>query len=144
MAAAELTLETFRDPAGSGRIVGDRVLREVYSEHAEAALRFLRSPTAQEWVAQGRLIDTRFIAEHDGVLTLEHPRAFFPSWPWEWTPSAWIAAADLPLDLCDGLLNQGLILKDATPLNILLRGAQPVFVDVLSIEERDPASPLWL
>jgi SAM-dependent methyltransferase len=144
MAIAELTLETFRDPAGSVRIVGDRVLREVHPEHAEAALRFLRSPFAQEWVSQGRLIDTRFIAEPDGVLTLEHPRVFFPSYPWEWTPSAWIAAGDLTLDLCEGLLDQGLILKDATPLNILLRGPRPVFVDVLSIEDRDPASPLWL
>jgi hypothetical protein len=144
MATAELTLETFRDPAGSLRIAGDRVLREVHPEHAEAALRFLRSPTAQEWVTQGRLIATRFIPHENGDLTLEHPRVFFPSYPWEWTPSAWIAAADLTLDLCEGLLAQGLILKDATPLNVLFRGTRPVFVDVLSVEERDPASPLWL
>jgi hypothetical protein len=144
MATAELTLETFRDPAGSLRIAGDRVLRGVHPEHAKAALRFLQSPTAQEWVTQGRLIETRFLPHENGDLTLEHPRVFFPSYPWEWTPSAWIAAADLTLDLCEGLLAQGLILKDATPLNVLFRGARPVFVDVLSVEERDPASPLWL
>jgi SAM-dependent methyltransferase len=144
MAIGELTLETFRDPAGSLRIVGDRVLREVHLEHAGPALEFLQSETAREWVAQGRLIETRFISRDNGDLTLEHPRVFFPSYPWEWTPSAWIAAADLTLDLCEGLLEQGLILKDATPLNILLRGARPVFVDVLSIEARDPGSPLWL
>jgi len=136
--------ETFRDPAGSLRIAGDRVLREVHPEHAKAALRFLQSKTAQEWVAQGRLIETRFIPHENGDLTLEHPRVFFPSYPWEWTPSAWIAAADLTLDLCEGLLDQGLILKDATPLNVLFRGTRPVLVDVLSVEERDPASPLWL
>jgi hypothetical protein len=144
MATAELRLETFRDPAGSLRIAGDRVLREVHPEHAKAALRFLQSKTAQEWVAQGRLIETRFIPHENGDLTLEHPRVFFPSYPWEWTPSAWIAAADLTLDLCEGLLDQGLILKDATPLNVLFRGTRPVLVDVLSVEERDPASPLWL
>jgi len=144
MAIGELTLETFRDPAGSLRIVGDRVLREVHLEHAGPALEFLQSETAREWVAQGRLIETRFISRDNGDLTLEHPRVFFPSYPWEWTPSAWIAAADLTLDLCEGLLEQGLILKDATPLNILFRGARPVFVDVLSIEARDPGSPLWL
>jgi SAM-dependent methyltransferase len=144
MAAAELTLETFRDPAGSVRIVGDRVLREVRPERAEAALRFLKSEQALQWVAQGRLIETRFITLENGDLTLEHPRIFFPSYPWEWTPSAWIATADLTLDLCEGLLDQGLILKDATPLNVLFRGARPVFVDVLSVEKRDPASPLWL
>ena len=144
MAAVELTLGTFRDPAGSLRMAGDRVLREVHRGHAEAAIRFLQSPTAQEWVAQGRLIETRVLHEDDSTLTLEHPRVFFPTYPWEWTPSAWIAAADLTLDLCEELLDHGLILKDATPLNILFRGARPVLVDVLSIEERDPASPLWL
>ncbi len=144
MAAAELTLETFRDPAGSVRIAGDRVLRKVHPTHADAALRFLRSRLAREWVARGHLIETRFIPGENGSLTLEHPRVFFPNYPWEWTPSAWIAAADLTLDICEGLLDQGLILKDATPLNVLFRGPCPVFVDVLSIEERDPASPLWL
>jgi SAM-dependent methyltransferase len=144
MATAERMLETFRDPSGSVRIVGDRVLREVRPERAEAALGFLQSEAARDWVKQGRLIETRFIPGENGDLTLEHPRVFFPSYPWEWTPSAWIAAADLTLDLCDGLLEQGLILKDATPLNVLFRGAQPVFIDVLSVDERDPASPLWL
>ena len=144
MAAVELRLGTFRDPAGSLRMAGDRVLREVHRGHAEAALRFLQSTTAQEWVAQGRLIETRVLHEDDSALTLEHPRVFFPTYPWEWTPSAWIAAADLTLDLCEELLDHGLILKDATPLNILFSGPTPILVDVLSIEERDPASPLWL
>jgi SAM-dependent methyltransferase len=144
MAIDELTLETFRDPAGSVRIAGDRVLREIHPQYAGPALEFLQSETAREWVAQGRLIETRFIPRDNGDLTLEHPRVFFPSYPWEWTPSAWIAAADLTLDLCEELLEQGLILKDATPLNVLFRGARPVFVDVLSIEARDPGSPLWL
>lgn len=143
MGSVELVLETFRDPAGSLRVSGDRVLRRVHPEHAAAALQFLASDLARQWVDQGRLIDSRFLAE-EGGLTLEHPRIFFPSYPWEWTPSAWIAAADLTLDLCEALLERGLILKDATPLNILFEGSHPVFVDVLSIEERDPASPLWL
>jgi SAM-dependent methyltransferase len=144
MAAAELTLGTFRDPAGSLRIVGDRVLRRVRRGHAVAAIQFLQSATGLEWAAQGRLIETELIAEDENGLTVEHPRVFFPSYPWEWTPSAWIAAADLTLDLCQELLAHGLILKDATPLNILFLGTNPVLVDVLSIEERDPASPLWL
>lgn len=144
MAAAELTLETFRDPAGSVRVVGDRVHRKVRTACADAALRFLQSPAAQQWVAQGELIETRFVVHDPDECLLEHPRVAFPSYPWEWTPSAWIAAAHLTLDLCEGLLEHNLILKDATPLNILFRGTQPVLVDVLSIDQRDPASPLWL
>jgi len=144
MATAEIQIETFRDPAGSLRIAGDRVLRRVRREHAGAALDFLQSETALEWVKQRKLIETQFVAEADGELTLEHPRVFFPSYPWEWTPSAWMAAAELTLELCEGLLERGLILKDATPLNVLFRGAEPVFVDVLSVDARDPQSPVWL
>ncbi|MGC2638551.1 MAG: methyltransferase type 12 [Acidobacteriaceae bacterium] len=144
MAVAELQQETFRDPAGSLRISGDRVVRRVHAEQAKAALQFLQSDLAQEWVRQGRLIATDFVPGADGELTLEHPRVFFPSYPWEWTPSAWKAAAELTLDLCDALLERGLLLKDATPLNVLFQGTQPVFVDVLSVEARNPESPLWL
>jgi len=144
MATAERQLETFRDPAGSLRMTGDRVLRRVRPDHAEHALRFLESDLARQWVQQGRLIETRFLPGPDHELTLEHPRVFFPSYPWEWTPSAWMSAAELTLDLCEALLERGLILKDATPLNILFRGTQPVFVDVLSVDARDPESPLWL
>jgi 2-polyprenyl-3-methyl-5-hydroxy-6-metoxy-1,4-benzoquinol methylase len=137
-------LATFRDPSGSLRFEGDRVVRRVHANQAAASLTFLRSPLAQKWTEQGKLIETGFVDSEAGELTLEHPRVFFPSYPWEWIPSAWIAAAELTLELCEGLLEHGLILKDATPLNVLFRGTQPVFVDVLSIEERDPASPLWL
>ena len=145
MAGSPAPTETFRDPAGSLWIEGDLVKRRVKPETAKAALRFLRSPLAQELVAAGRLIPTSESpsSESEEIL-FEHPRVFFPSYPWEWTPDAWVAAAELTLDLCDALLGEGLILKDATPLNVLFEGTQPVFVDVLSIDERDPESPLWL
>lgn len=145
MAGVPAAIETFRDPAGSLRIEGDLVQRRVKPEMAQAALRFLRSPLAKEWVTQGRLISTvESQSEVPGELLLEHPRVFFPSYPWEWTPDAWVAAAELTLDLCDALVGAGFILKDATPLNVLFEGTRPVFVDVLSIDERDPQSPLWL
>jgi hypothetical protein len=35
-------------------------------------------------------------------------------------------------------------LKDATPLNVLFRGPEPIFIDVLSFERRDPGDPTWL
>jgi SAM-dependent methyltransferase len=92
------------------------------------------------------LVATTVLEQRDpnGGLLLDHPRIFFPSYPWEWTPGAWVAAAELTLSLCEALVPRGLILKDATPLNVLFEGPRPVFVDVLSIEERDPASPLWM
>jgi SAM-dependent methyltransferase len=53
-------------------------------------------------------------------------------------------AAVLTLDLALALLPEGLGLKDATPYNVLFRGPHPVFVDVLSLERRDPTDAAWL
>ncbi len=142
---ASQDIATFRDPAGSLHITGERVLRTVHPRHAAESLRFLHSDLARRWVAQGRLVSTEVLSAQEGEpLELEHPRIFFPSYPWEWTPGQWVVAGELTLELCQEALHDGWILKDATPLNILFDGARPVFVDVLSIERRDPRSPLWI
>lgn len=136
---------TFRDPQGRLLRDGDRVLREVYPEHTEKVLSWIRSPLAQKWMKTRRLVPTTLVdAPPDSPLLLEHEPIFFPSYPWEWTPSQWIDAGLLTLDLCGEALATGYILKDATPLNILFSGAKSIFVDVLSFEERDPKSPLWI
>jgi len=138
-------IATFRDPAGSLRISGDHVLRTVHPHHAAESLRFLQSDLARRWIDEGHLIASEVLsAEENQPLLLQHPRISFPSYPWEWTPGQWVAAGELTLELCRQLLHQGWMLKDATPLNILFEGARPIFVDVLSIERRDPGSPLWL
>jgi SAM-dependent methyltransferase len=138
-------IATFRDPAGSLRISGEQVLRTVHPRYAAESLRFLQSDLARRWIDDGHLVASQVVsAEEDQPLLIRHPRVFFPSYPWEWTPGQWIAAAELTLELSTQLLHHGWILKDATPLNILFEGSRPVFVDVLSIERRDPRSPLWL
>jgi len=137
--------QTFRDPAGSLEIVGDRVLRTVRPEFAEDFLSFLHSELAQAWIASGKLVETRVVRQSPGTeLHLEHQRVFFPSYPWEWTPGQWISAAELTLDFAEQQLAVGRILKDATPLNVLFEGSRPMFVDVLSSEVRDLEDPLWL
>lgn len=136
---------TFRDPQGRLFSDGDRVLREVYPHHAINVLSWIQSPLAQEWMKTRRLVLTAVVASlPDNPLLLEHERIFFPSYPWEWTPGQWLSAGLLTLDLCGEALAAGYILKDATPLNILFSGAQPIFVDVLSFDQRDPKSPLWM
>jgi SAM-dependent methyltransferase len=138
-------IATFRDPAGSLHIQGEHVLRTVNPRYAAQSLRFLKSDLARRWTEEGHLVASEVLsAQEDEPLLLQHPRVFFPSYPWEWTPGQWVAAGELTLDLCTQLLHQGWILKDATPLNILFDGSRPVFVDLLSIECRDPGSPLWL
>jgi hypothetical protein len=91
------------------------------------------------------MVPTTILASEPGQpALLEHERIFFPSYPWEWTPGQWMDAASLTLDLCEEALEDGFILKDATPLNILFSGPRPIFVDVLSFEHRDLQSPLWM
>jgi hypothetical protein len=91
------------------------------------------------------MVPTQILSAESGqAALLEHERIFFPTYPWEWTPGQWVQAASLTLDLCEEALDEGLILKDATPLNILFSGSRPIFVDVLSFERRDPHNPLWI
>src|SRR5262249_17102854 len=50
----------------------------------------------------------------------------------------------LTIELARKALGEGFGLKDATPYNILFHGSEPVFVDVLSFERRDPADTRWM
>ncbi|MGC9292424.1 MAG: class I SAM-dependent methyltransferase [Acidobacteriaceae bacterium] len=134
---------TFRDPAGHVEFHETTVLRHVRAEYATATRAFLQAPFVERWLRDGRMAPTKVLAEGE-ELVLEHPRLFFASYPWEWCPAQWRAAAELTLGLCSEAIANRYILKDATPLNILFDGARPVFVDVLSFEKRDPESALWL
>lgn len=151
---------TFRDPAGSVEIRPDGAYRFIQPAFEADLLEFLTSPLAARLVDEGRLISSEVLAPGaatrpgaasdptpaEGVgnpVVLRHPLIPFPSFPWEWSPALWLAAAELTLDLCRDLLADGWILKDATPLNVLFRGTQPVFVDVLSVARLDRTQPIW-
>jgi SAM-dependent methyltransferase len=138
-----MTAATFRDPAGSLRFEGGQVLRTVHPAARAQVLAFLNSAFCRAAQQRGDLIAADADDSSSG-LTLHHPRIPFPTYPWEWTPSQWSAAAELTLKLCEEALDSGLILKDATPLNVLFHGSRAIFVDILSFEPRDPASSLWL
>jgi hypothetical protein len=136
---------TFRDPAGSLYFDSDKVIRHVRPAFVPEAESFLRSPLAKRWMDSRRMVGTIIGSrDSDGSLLLEHERIEYPTYPWEWTPGQWAAAGELTLDLCEESLAAGLILKDATPLNVLFRNADPVFVDVLSFDRRKPGNPIWL
>ncbi|AXC12683.1 Nodulation protein noeA [Acidisarcina polymorpha] len=141
----ESSAGTFRDPAGRLYEHDGRILREVYAHCAPLVLAQLQSPLVQRWIEQRRMVATRVLSFEPGRSAfLEHDRIFFPSYPWEWTPGQWMESASLTLELCQEAIAGGLILKDATPLNILFSGPVPMLVDVLSLEERDPQNPLWI
>lgn len=139
---------SFRDPDGYLVRSGARLFRCVAPHAAAKTLRFLRSPLAARWMEQGTLCATRESSTEgwtlpEGTLLLDHQPVSFPSYPYEWSPGMLAAAGELTLDLAEAAVPAGYCLKDATPYNILFEGARPVFVDLLSFDEREPTGALW-
>jgi 2-polyprenyl-3-methyl-5-hydroxy-6-metoxy-1,4-benzoquinol methylase len=139
---------TFRDPAGSLSLEGDTAVRTIHASAREEVLAFVASPFCTLLQERGDMVGVT-VDDTPAALRLIHPKVPVPTYPWEWTPSQWLAAAELTLSLCEEALNEGWVLKDATPLNILFIGARPVLVDVLSFEPWNPApndypSHIWL
>ena len=152
---------SFRDPAGRLFMIRGRVIRIVNSEGASDLNAFLATGTSQRFVERGRLIGSRVLdpaaiaadlecgdltsqLRADDSLVLEHEQIPFQSFPYEWPPEMLHAAGQLTLDLAESVLDEGFGLKDATPYNILFRGPDPVFVDLLSFERRNPGDPTWI
>ena len=159
---AESLAVSFRDPAGSVFPLDGRIYRVVNAVGIPDLEAFLESPAAQEFIAKRQVASTRQLEIDEeqrlmedgrvrhifeaasGQTILEHERIEFPSFPYEWTPEMLHAAGTLTLDLAQTLLRVGVGLKDATPYNVLFRGPEPVFIDLLSFERRDPKDPTWL
>ena len=152
---------SFRDPAGRLIQVDGRILRLVHSSAAADVDRFLLSHKAGLLVESGHLVRTQqldmtetvALLQQHGImvpdiaecgLALEHEKIPFVSFPSEWPPEMLHAAGMLTLDLADAFLKEGFGLKDATPYNILFKGPEPVFIDILSFEPRNPSDPTWL
>lgn len=153
---------SFRDPAGQLFTVNGRVVRRVHGDAVDDLTAFLASKTAKKFLNLGKIARTDFLDREsaqplisgqyhaidshtdDSMVVVEHDRIPFPSFPYEWPPQMLYAAGFLTLDLAESLAAEGFGLKDATPYNILFRGPDPVFIDLLSFERRDPSDPTWL
>ena len=139
----------------------ERIIRVVQESAAPGLLAFLSSRAATELVRNGELVQSRCLQREEAANVLaaldaedsslgktativEHERIPFPSFPYEWPAEMLAAAGNLTLKIAETLLGESFGLKDATPYNVLFRGAEPVFVDVLSAELREPDDPAWL
>lgn len=151
-------VRSFRDPAGTLFHYRNRILRLVETDAAAGLDSFLQTAAARGLMESGKLVITwnldaaeisDLAAENPDLAfdaasrVVEHERIDFPSFPYEWPLEMLHHAAALTLDLAEAALEAGYWLKDATPYNILYRGARPVFIDVLSFEKRDPLDPTW-
>ena len=152
---------SFRDPAGRLCVIDGRLIRIVNRSAVSDLMDFLNSETARKLTESGQLVRSEilefsqissllhqqmsgFFDIAEGSLFVEHERLPFQNFPYEWSPDMLHAAGRLTLDIVESLLDEGGGLKDATPYNVVFRGSQPVFVDLLSFEKRDPKDPIWL
>lgn len=149
---------SFRDPSGRVVIANRRAFRVVNDDYQEPVTAFLATPLCAELVNSEKLIGSQpvvdpelrrqliQVAGGDGPdpMILEHEHIAFPTYPYEWSPEMLYGAGELTLDMMERLLPKSFGLKDASPYNILYRGSQPVFIDLLSIERRDSCDATWL
>jgi SAM-dependent methyltransferase len=153
---------SLRDPSGELLEVQGKLIRFV-DENAMGELEAaFHSPIFKKLCEDKQFPATRWLdaeernhylaLSEDGIVreasrisaALEHERVFFPSFPHEWPAEMLYEAGKLTLNLALGLYPEGLGLKDATPQNILFSGPNPIFVDLLSIEKRNPRDASWL
>lgn len=152
---------SFRDPAGCCCSFNGRVLRFVAAEAVPEFEQFLQTHCARQFIARKQFVSTRRLNENEAAAlrespelppvfnaqprgaVFEHERIPFPSYPHEWPPEMLWAAGRLTLELAQAALVDGFGLKDATPRNVLFRGSEPVFIDALSFERRNPGDPIW-
>jgi SAM-dependent methyltransferase len=135
---------SFRDPGGQIIVRDGRVFREVNPQGLACLDAAMNSAAVRAEIDRGRFVRTETLSRDDSSALLEHERIPFPSFPYEWPAEMLYAAGLLTIDLAIALAGETFGLKDATPFNVLFRGPTPVFVDLLSVEQRDPHDPLWL
>lgn len=131
-------LSAERDPAGVTYVKGGRVLRVINSEFKEFFISFLKNSNHGLLLKRG-LIETSIASQSGKSLTLEHPLIYPVNYAYEWPLPMLKDAALLALDLNLALLDSEMILKDATPWNIIYKHTRPIWVDFTSLmpQEKD-------
>ena len=153
-----LSQPTFRDPDGSCFRFRDKIYRQISKAAEQKTRDLLRNPLLAELTTEGLLPRTRVLAcseidalradlggdfPPEGGLILEHETIRFVSYAHEWAPEMLHAAAQLTIELQIRAQAAGMMLKDATPANVLFRGVKPIFVDLLSLVPRPAGATVW-
>lgn len=153
---------SFRDPTGKvyelglqgDDFVSNRILRGVNDETLDFHKEFLSSPFFSSLVQANKIVKTEILTDEGDasvrqVLSdgwsgvIEHEEIPYISYPYEWSFSMLRQAALLHLEILESSLENGWILKDATPYNIQWLGVKPVFIDTPSFIPWESGSP-WV
>lgn len=135
---------SFRDPA-SGVLLGERQVYRYFSRQlAPEFMALLETGLLNSLVEKGAVIETKPIGMEeapelyrvatDTGLIVEHPRLPFISYAYEWPLEMLKAAAIRCLEILQAALENGFILKDATPYNVQFVGPNPLLIDVGSFD----------
>ena len=116
------------DNAGEPFISGDRVLRGIYTGHAETVRHVLKICTENDLFSSG-IVATRELPENPHPelpyeTVLEHQRIPFLTYPHEWSAAMFKDAALFHIALYERLERHGLTIKDWHPHNILFSGTR--------------------
>ena len=132
---------SFRDRTARVFRVGDDIYRGLTGTasaewRAVAETAFFRRAMDRGAIVQTTEADPQMIgslrAAGEWQMVLRHERIPFVSYAYEWCFGMLKDAALQQLQLLREALDEGFILKDATPFNVQWKGTAPVFIDVAS------------
>ncbi|MDD5560575.1 MAG: class I SAM-dependent methyltransferase [Candidatus Omnitrophica bacterium] len=148
---------SFRDPVGFVVRLDKQIFRIIGKDSCNDLESFLSSDIGKKLLNKEKVIATRFLKQpekkeigyrislkEEEFEIVEHKAIYFPSYPYEWAPEMIYTAACLTVDIAVDILPAGYTLKDATPYNIMFEGPNPILIDMLSFEKRDPRDSVWL
>lgn len=119
----------------------DHIYRELHPFYLPHYHHLNTSGLAAELIKKNWLAAFEEITNHNSVTILKAKKIPFVSYPYEWTFSQWKDAALLTLKIQFQALKFGMILKDASPFNIVFDGARPIFIDISSFEIFEEGKP---
>ena len=141
---------SFRDRTARVCVRDDGVFRLLSPEALAAWNQASRVPFFRHLMSEGRIVETRELSRDeieqldlpgDSAAVLQHERIPFVSYPYEWSFEMLRQAALLHLEILTEALNNGLILKDASPYNVQFCGTRAVFIDIGSFVALAPDEP---
>ncbi|OQY97027.1 MAG: hypothetical protein B6D37_00580 [Sphingobacteriales bacterium UTBCD1] len=133
---------SYRDPSGFIFTKNGTLYRQVNQEYREHFDHFTRSGCYEKLVKNNLLLPHAVLDENltgsvNWYQTLKPEEIEFITYPYEWSFSMLKDAALLTLQILKEAISFGMILKDATPLNVQWFRGQFIFIDTLSFEKFD-------
>src|SRR5574338_510419 len=133
---------SYRDPSGFIFIKNGTLYRKVNKIYKNHFDHFITSGCYDSLVKKKLLLSHEVITENftgseNWYLTLKPEPVEFISYPYEWSFTMLKDAALLTLQVMKEAISYGMILKDATPLNVQWHQGRFIFIDTLSFEKFD-------